>query len=231
METSISGTAWRWHMLYFDTEMRKPGVTRQLFWMEYRVQTGAKRWSTRTSAVATGSGKNTTYLHAPGASCWQKARYRLRWCWFWWGLLTVRIRQRSTPDHPWFCPCNEISGCIRHTGNTGFQAVNDRKHSQTVYCWTSRFLTDVPFFTLRLTQLRYQDNQQTKKLFKTGGIIHIQQRNTQLFLWPDRCPAGIKKPPSGERRHNTSRSKNKKCWVQLFYNGLSVYLPPAIIFR
>lgn len=29
-------------MLYFDTEMRKPGVTRQLLWMEYKVQAGDK---------------------------------------------------------------------------------------------------------------------------------------------------------------------------------------------
>lgn len=27
-------------MLYFDTEMRKPGVTRQLLWMEYKAQAG-----------------------------------------------------------------------------------------------------------------------------------------------------------------------------------------------
>lgn len=29
-------------MLYFDTEMRKPGVTRQLLWMEYKAQAGDK---------------------------------------------------------------------------------------------------------------------------------------------------------------------------------------------
>lgn len=29
-------------MLYFDMEMRKPGVTRQLLWMEYKVQVGDK---------------------------------------------------------------------------------------------------------------------------------------------------------------------------------------------
>lgn len=29
-------------MLYFDTEMRKPGVTRQLLWMEYKTQAGDK---------------------------------------------------------------------------------------------------------------------------------------------------------------------------------------------
>ncbi len=44
-------------MLYFDTEMRKPGVTRQLLWMEYKAQAGDKAMDTRTSAVATGSGK------------------------------------------------------------------------------------------------------------------------------------------------------------------------------
>lgn len=27
-------------MLYFDTELRKPGVTRQLLWMEYKAQVG-----------------------------------------------------------------------------------------------------------------------------------------------------------------------------------------------
>lgn len=27
-------------LLYFDTEMRKPGVTRQLLWMEYKAQAG-----------------------------------------------------------------------------------------------------------------------------------------------------------------------------------------------
>ncbi len=29
-------------MLYLDTEMRKPGVTRQLLWMEYKAQAGNK---------------------------------------------------------------------------------------------------------------------------------------------------------------------------------------------
>lgn len=29
-------------MLYFDMEMRKPGVTRQLLWMEYKAQAGDK---------------------------------------------------------------------------------------------------------------------------------------------------------------------------------------------
>lgn len=29
-------------MLYFDMEMRKLGVTRQLLWMEYKVQAGNK---------------------------------------------------------------------------------------------------------------------------------------------------------------------------------------------
>lgn len=48
-------------MLYFDTEMRKPGVTRQLLWMEYKAQ-ATTRWDTRTSAVATGNGKKTRRL-------------------------------------------------------------------------------------------------------------------------------------------------------------------------
>lgn len=29
-------------LLWFDTEMRKPGVTRQLLWMEYKVQAGER---------------------------------------------------------------------------------------------------------------------------------------------------------------------------------------------
>lgn len=56
-------------MLYFDMEMRKPGVTRQLLWMGYSHFCRCYReWK-----------KNATPLHAPGASCRRKAFYRLLW--------------------------------------------------------------------------------------------------------------------------------------------------------
>lgn len=66
-------------MLYFDTEMRKPGVTRQLLWMEYKAQAGDKAMGYSHFCRCYREWKNVTPLHAPGASCWRKALYRLLW--------------------------------------------------------------------------------------------------------------------------------------------------------
>ena len=53
-------------MLYFDTEMRKHGVTPSCCGWNTRHGRVTKRWDTRTSAVATGVEKNATPLHATG---------------------------------------------------------------------------------------------------------------------------------------------------------------------
>ena len=67
-------------MLYFDTEMRKPGVTRQLLWMEYKAQAGDKAMGySHFCRCYREWKKNATPLHAPGASCRRKAFYRLLW--------------------------------------------------------------------------------------------------------------------------------------------------------
>ena len=63
-------------MLYFDMEMRKPGVTRQLLWMEYKAQAGDKAMG---YSLLPGVEKNATPLHAPRASCWRKAFNRFLW--------------------------------------------------------------------------------------------------------------------------------------------------------
>ena len=67
-------------MLYFDMEMRKPGVTRQLLWMEYKAQAGDKSDGILALLpLLPGVEKNATPLHAPGAPRWRKALYRLLW--------------------------------------------------------------------------------------------------------------------------------------------------------
>ncbi len=55
-------------MLYLDTEMRKPGVTRQLLWMEYKAQAGNKAMGySHFCRCYREWKKNATSLHAPGS--------------------------------------------------------------------------------------------------------------------------------------------------------------------
>lgn len=82
-------------MLYFDTEMRKPGVTRQLLWMEYKAQAGDKAMGyLHFCRCYREWKKNATPLHAPGASCWRKALYRLLWSY---GSCYSSGHRRDTP--------------------------------------------------------------------------------------------------------------------------------------
>ena len=52
--------------LHFNTEMRKPNVTQQLLWMDYKAQAGELAMGHFTFATITGSGKNAPPLHGSG---------------------------------------------------------------------------------------------------------------------------------------------------------------------
>lgn len=64
-------------LLHFNTEMRKPGVTRQLLWMEYKAQAGELAMGYSHFCRCYREWKKMTPLHAPGAPRRRKALYRL----------------------------------------------------------------------------------------------------------------------------------------------------------